>query len=74
MIQNYFSSFVHGLGLSLNSEDDKDDLTFVILSLDFCGGLMSMIIKIIMTEFEEETKNVIFHSKTLNIINDNWNN
>lgn len=74
ILQNYFSSFVHGLGLSLNIKADEEDLTFVILSLDYSVILMSLIIKIIITEFDEETKNLNLHPMILKIINQNWNN
>ena len=73
---------VHGIirrASSFNTEridhiHDNENLTFVILSLDFCRIIISMIIKIIMIEFEEETKNLKLHPKTLEIINENWNN
>jgi hypothetical protein len=74
MFQNYFSSFVHGLGLSLNIEDDDDNLTFTILSLDLSTVLMSMILKILLQEYEDETKSLVLHEKTLKLIDDNWNN
>ncbi len=74
MLQNYYSSFVHGLGISLTIEDDDNLLPFIISTLDFCSILQSMIIKIIMTEFKEETKNVKLKKKTIDFMNDNWNN
>jgi len=74
MLQNYHSAFVHGLGISLMIENDKDVFPFTISTTDFCSILMSLIIKIIITEFKEETKNVKLNQKTIDFANGNWNN
>lgn len=74
MIQEYHSSFVHGLGISLMSENDDNVIILLISVLDFCTIIMSLMIKIITTEYKEETNNVLLNQKINDFINDIWNN
>jgi len=74
MLQKYHSSFVHGLGISLMIDSDDNLLPFTISTLDFCSILMSMIIKIITIEFQDETKAINLNFKTIEFMNHNWNN
>ena len=74
MIQNYHSAFIHGLGISLMISDNDNIFPHLISTLDFCRILQSLIIKILLSEFEEETKDVIFHETTIEFMNNNWNN
>ncbi|MBE9466754.1 MAG: hypothetical protein IMY72_00365 [Bacteroidetes bacterium] len=75
MIQNYNSSFVHGLGISMMVGHNENDIfPFRISAMDFCSVLMSLIIKILTVEFEKEISKVKFNDKTLVFINNNWNN
>lgn len=73
MLQNYNSNFVHGLGMSLMIENDDNSSPLLIATFDFCSILISMIIKILMMEFEDETKDVKLNKNTIDFMNDNWN-
>jgi len=74
MIQSYNSSYVHGLGMSIMGGREKKDIyPFKISSLDFCSVLMSLIIKILTIEFEEEISKIEFNNNTIEFMNKNWN-
>jgi hypothetical protein len=74
LLQKYNSSFVHGLGISLMIESEDNLLPFKISTLELCSILMSRIIKIIMIEFQDETKTINLNSKTIDFINHFWDN
>lgn len=74
ILQDYHSTFVHGLGISLMIETDENLLPFIISTLEFCSILMSLIIKIITTEYCNETKDMVLDKSIIDFMNDNWDN
>jgi hypothetical protein len=65
IIQEYYSSFVHGLGISFMLRESDDLIHHVIYTLEVCNIILSKIMNIIIREFHEETKLVDCHSGLL---------
>jgi hypothetical protein len=74
MLQDYNSSYVHGLGLSLMIDDDFGAYLKVMKSLDFGSIIQSMIVKIILGEFPTETKKISLPNNYIKFMNENWSN
>lgn len=74
MIQKYYSSFVHGLGISLMLNESEELSPLIISILDLSSIIQSMIIKILLNEFKNETKQIKLQDGTLKFIDDSWNN
>jgi len=74
VLQNYHSTYVHGLGISLIIESSQEKSPIIFHTIKLCNILMSMIIIIIMTEFKEETTDIRLNKLISDYANDNWNN
>jgi hypothetical protein len=72
VLQDYHSSYVHGLGISLMIGDDDNLLPIIKSTLDFCSVLQTMIIKIIMTSFFKETRDIELPESMSIFMNKNW--
>ena len=55
VLWHYYSSYVHGLGISLMLKDSTDKTPLISYSLTICSIIQSLIIKILIKEFSEET-------------------
>ncbi len=73
-IQNYYSSFSHGLGVSLLAKNDETSYPLRITNLYLSSIILSMIIKILLNEYHEETKTLKINQYVIKFMNSNWNN
>ncbi len=71
-IQNYYSSYVHGLGMSLIPNVENIDV-FKAMAYSTCNLVILLLIKTLLLEFPEETRDVNL-SKIISIVMDDcWN-
>lgn len=70
--QNYHSSFVHGLGITLMSNTKYDKMPIVCSSLYLTSIIQTLIIKILLTEYENELKLMEINSDFKKVIESNW--
>lgn len=73
MYQNYHSTYVHGLGMSFMTEKEEAAFPFTVLAFYSCSIIISLIIKLITLEFENEMNEIKLHPKTIEFMNDSWN-
>lgn len=74
ILQAYHSAFVHGLGISLMLREEDNVFPHLISTIDFISILQSLIIKILLIEFKEETNDVKLNQLTIDFVNNSWNN
>ncbi|MCU4155688.1 hypothetical protein J1N10_06840 [Carboxylicivirga sp. A043] len=72
LIQNYYSSYVHGLGMSLIPIYENIDI-FKALAYSTCNQVMPLLIKTLLLEFAEETKQVNLNKFVRIVMEDCWN-
>ncbi len=73
MLQDYNSSYVHGLGLSLMIDNEFGSYLKMMKSLDFGSIIQSMIVKIMLDEFQIETQQITLSNDYEKFMNENWN-
>jgi len=73
MFQNYHSTYVHGLGISLFLNEEDNPLPFVISTLDICSVIISLILKILTNEYPDEIKSIKISENMIEFMNVSWN-
>lgn len=70
IFQHFHSSFVHGLALSLHSQSNDDHSSTIYYKMIFASSniIKGHIIKILLNEYPDETKNIRLHEKTLEFL------
>lgn len=72
MYQNYHSTYVHGLGMTLMTDKSEAAFPFTVLGFYSCSIIISLIIKIITLEYVDEIKEIKLNPKTIEFMNTSW--
>jgi hypothetical protein len=72
--QNYYSSYVHGLGMSILNQPKSNSELIPSLVLSVTSIIQSMLIKIISLEYNDYVKTNDMDSKFLDKMNHHWEN
>lgn len=73
-MHKYSSQFVHGLGVSLMFDNNSNLAPNINLVLELGRVVQTLIMKILLTEFSDETKSIYLPENLILFMNDNWNN
>lgn len=71
-IQNHFSSFTHGLGLTILYSDDQPEATIYVF--DFIAIIQTLTGKMMMLNYTKELENLGFDTEFLDIGEEGWTN
>ncbi len=72
--QKYYSSYVHGLGLTLFTYSDGDELPMICSSLSIIEIIQSLIAKILLEEYKEKLNNINLNQDFITYMNHHWDN
>ena len=72
--QKHYSSYVHGLGITLMNNSEEDHLPLVCSALSLTAIILSLIIKILLEEYSDKLNNVNLNPNFTTYMNHNWEN